>query len=72
MANKKSMKSERRKVWDQVRGKVLNPGKNKVWDLSSSSVIYRVWNKVRNPAINQITDQIKNQLCVQVKQNKKL
>jgi hypothetical protein len=66
------MKSERRKVWDQVRGKVLNPGKNKVWDLASSSVIYRVWNQVRNPSINQISDQIKNQLCVQVKQNVKL
>jgi hypothetical protein len=72
MANKKSMKSERRKVWDQVRGKVLNPGKNKVWDLSSSSVIDRVWNEVRNPVIEQISDQMKNQLCVQVKQNKKL
>ena len=72
MANKKSMKSERRKVWDQVRGKVLIPGKNKVWDLSSSSVIDRVWNVVRNPVIEQISDQMKDQLCVQVKQNKKL
>jgi hypothetical protein len=66
------MRSERRKVWDQVRGKVLNPGRNKVWDLSSSSVIDRVWNVVRNPVIEQISDQMKDQLCIQVKQNKKL
>jgi hypothetical protein len=66
------MRSERRKVWDQVRGKILNPGRNKVWDLSSSSVIDRVWNVVRNPVIEQISDQMKDQLCIQVKQNKKL
>jgi hypothetical protein len=72
MANKKSMKSERIKVWYQVKGKVLNPGRNKVWDLSSSSVIDRVWNVVRNPVIEQISDQMKDQLCIQVKQNKKL
>ena len=66
------MKSERIEVWDQVRSKVLNPGKNKVWDLASSSVIDRVWNKVRNTTIEQISDQMKDQLCVQVKQNVKL
>jgi hypothetical protein len=66
------MKIVRSQIFNQVRGGVLNSGKIKVWDLTSISVIDRVWGEVRNPTIEQISDQLKNQLCVQVKQNVKL
>jgi len=66
------MKIVRSQIFNQIRGGVLNSGKNKVWDLTSISVIDRVRSEVRNPTIEQISDQLKNQLCVQIKQNVKL